>query len=198
VKHRWELINWLIAKRGYESYLEIGVKDGYCYNQVKCLSKTGIDIKLLTESPGTIEVSSDEFFKGLDKDEEFDIIFVDGDHRELQVNVDIHNALKALAEDGVVVVHDCNPKKEEHATPERGENQPLWCGTAYRAFLTYRAVDDRLLMSVVDMDWGCGVIIFGKQKRLDLPENYGWEDFDKNRVEWLNLISVDDFRRKFR
>lgn len=197
MKYRWEVINWLITKKGYESYLEVGVKDGYCYDRVKCVEKKGIDIDLKTDSDGTVQISSDDFFTGPKRQECFDIIFIDGDHHEKQVLTDITNALGALSEDGAIVMHDCNPKKAVYATPERGENQPLWSGTAYRAYLRFKEVDERLSMCVVDVDWGCGVITFGRQELIDLPENYVWEDFDKNRVEWLNLISVEEFKRRF-
>lgn len=198
MKHRWEIINWLIEKRGYKRYLEIGVKDGVCFNRVKCESKTGVDIKPLIVGKNIHTMSSDQFFEGPHWDELFDIIFIDGDHREKQVLTDLSNALSALDERGAIVMHDCNPKMEAYATSERGENQPLWSGTAYRAYLRYREYDERLAMCVVDIDWGCGVITFGGQTPLKLPFLYQWEEFDENRVEWLNLISVEDFRRKFR
>ena len=197
MKHRWEVINWLITKKGYESYLEVGVKDGYCYDRVKCVDKVGIDIDLQTNSKGTMQISSDDFFKGPYWEEPFDFIFIDGDHREDQALADIINALAALAEDGAIVMHDCNPKKAIYATPERGENQPLWSGTAYRAYLKYRKHDKRLSMCVVDVDWGCGVITLGGQELIEIPEDYGWEDFAKNRPAWLNLISVEEFKRRF-
>ncbi len=40
---RYELINILIARRGYTSYLEIGVDQGECFNKVKCDRKVGVD-----------------------------------------------------------------------------------------------------------------------------------------------------------
>jgi hypothetical protein len=198
MKYRWEIINWLITKRGYESYLEIGVKDGYCYDRVKCVEKKGIDIDLKTNSQGTMQMSSDDFFSDSKWHEYFDIIFVDGDHREEQTFTDVKNALEALTDDGTIVMHDCNPKKEIYATPERGENQPLWSGTVYRAYLSYRAVDSRLSMCVVDIDWGCGVITFAGQKLIDIPYDYDWNDFDKNRIEWLDLITIEEFKRRFK
>ncbi len=40
---RYEIINILIARRGYKSYLEIGVDQGDCFNKVKCEKKVGVD-----------------------------------------------------------------------------------------------------------------------------------------------------------
>jgi len=195
MKYRWEIINWLIEKYGYKSYLEIGVKDGVCYSRVNCGRKTGVDITPLIIGRRIVAMSSDEFFSVTPS--RYGIIFIDGDHRETQVSRDIQNALEHLEPGGTIVMHDCNPKEAIFATPERGENQPLWSGTAYRSFLQLRRTDPDLTMLVVAIDWGCGIIQRGKQKLIDIPGNYTWDDFDKNRAEWLRLISIEEFQRRF-
>ena len=195
MKHRWEIINWLIQKRGYTRYLEVGVKDGYCYDRVKCRQKVGVDIDLKTKASGAGEISSDDFFaadNGL-----FDIIFIDGDHREAQVDLDIKNAVMHLVSDGTIVMHDCNPKKAIYATPERGQDQPLWSGTAYRSFIKIRK-QGYLSACVVDIDWGCGIVQVGEPDIVSVPNNYTWADFDANRKEWLDLITVEEFKRRFK
>jgi len=46
----------------------------------------------------------------------------------------------------------------------------------------------------VDTDYGCGVITQGSQTVLDLKGlEVSYKNFDKNREEWLNLISPEDF-----
>ena len=41
---RTELINSFIARRGYRTYLEIGIKDGgWNFAQVNCQEKCGVD-----------------------------------------------------------------------------------------------------------------------------------------------------------
>ena len=52
---------------------------------------------------------------------------------------------------------------------------------------------------VVDTDCGCGVILNNKDKSsipLDLELNY--ENLVLNRDEWLNLISVNEFKKIFK
>ncbi len=198
MKYRWEVINWLIQRLKYRSYLEIGVKDGVCFNRVNLNAdsdrKFGIDIKPLIMAHYIYAMSSDEYFA--ETLATFDIIFIDGDHHEEQVDRDIQNALKCLAPNGTIVMHDCSPPDEKYANEERGEKQVLWSGTAYRSFLKLRRVVPYLSMFVVDVDWGCGIIQRGKQELINIPENFSWEWFDKNRKESLNLISVEEFKNR--
>jgi len=190
IKYRWEIINWIIEKRGYKSYLEVGVKKGECFNRVICDMKTGMDIKPRTVGERIYTMSSDAFFNGSHGQEKFDIIFIDGDHNEEQVDRDILNSLKSLAPDGTIVMHDCNPPTEEYI--EEYAN-----GTVYRSFLKLRCTDAELEMFVVDIDWGCGVVQRGEQELISVPANYTWEFFDKNRTELLNIISIEEFQGRF-
>ena len=195
MKFRWEIINWIIEKRGHKRYLEIGVKDGVCFNRVKCDHKYGMDIKPLIVNPNVQTMSSDKYFESMPA-VLFDIIFIDGDHHEEQVDRDIQNSLRCLSANGAIVMHDCDPKEKQFANYERKPGQIVWSGTAYRSFLKLRHTDPGLAMFVVDIDWGCGIIQHGKQKLLDIPENPTWEEFDRNKVSWLDLISVEDFKRR--
>lgn len=195
MKYRWEIINYLIAERGYKKYFEIGVKDGTCFNQVKCAKKYGIDIKPLIVNPHVKAISSDEFFETTPSIL-LDIIFIDGDHHEEQVSRDVHNSLKCLVPNGTIVMHDCNPKVAEHAAPERKEGQILWSGTAYRSYLKLRRTNPEIAMFVVDIDWGCGIIQHGCQNLLDIPDDPTWDEFDEKRVSWLDLVTVDEFKRR--
>lgn len=197
MKYRWEVINRIVENRGFKRYLEIGVKDALCFNHINCSVKVGMDIKPLVLKDRIYRMSSDCFFSSIFGREYFEIIFIDGDHREPQVDRDVQNSLKHLMPGGVIVMHDCNPPEEEHANETRKEGQALWSGTAYKSYLKLRRNEANLEMFVVDVDWGCGIIQMGEQELIDIPDDYTWEDFDKNRERWLNLISVDEFKRRF-
>jgi hypothetical protein len=197
MKHRWEVINRIIKNRGYKRYLEIGVKDGLTFNQVKCSFKTGMDIKPLMVKDRVYRMSSDAYFASPQGKEKYEIIFIDGDHHENQVSRDVQNSLNCLFPNGIIVMHDCNPSKEEYANAEREKGQILWSGTAYRSYLKLRRSNPNLQMLVVEIDWGCGIIQPGRQTLIDIPEDFTWDDFDMNRVTWLNLISIDEFQRRF-
>ncbi len=51
---------------------------------------------------------------------------------------------------------------------------------------------DDLEMCVIDADMGLGVIRRGSQEKIELAE-LTYENFDKNREEWLNLTSLNQF-----
>lgn len=189
--NRTDIIKSLIQKIDAKKYLEVGVSAGDNFRDIVCDYKVGVDPEPST--PATIHMGSDEYFsKNRDK---FDIIFIDGLHHADQVYRDIKNSLRILNPGGYIICHDMNPLKEEHQViPFKGG---IWNGDCWKAFVQLRRERDDLDMFVVDTDYGCGVIRPGKQDKLDIePSQINFNDFDTNRVNWLNLISVEDFRKK--
>jgi hypothetical protein len=182
---RTELINYLIAKHGYTSYLEIGIYDGINFSHIKCRVKVGVDPDRKTRA--TIKKTSDEFFRV--NRQKFDLIFIDGLHYAQQVIRDINNSLGAISEGGTIVVHDCNPTTYEMQAVPR--TQGIWTGDVWRAWVYMRRRSD-LSMYVIDTDYGCGIIRRGKQNPviIDDPE---WEDFVEHKKEWPNLITLSEF-----
>jgi predicted O-methyltransferase YrrM len=201
--NRIEIINVLIAKNNYKSYLEIGVQAGHCFAAIDCKTKVGVDPD--KRSAATHKMTSDYFFNALEKDHtwlfqgakkkpKFDIIFIDGLHHSEQVIKDIENSLKALNNGGTIVMHVCLP------TSKRMQEIPLqeqceWTGDTWKAFLRMRENQD-LEMNVVDCDWGCGIIRPGKQTPFNVL-NPTYEGFEVNKKTWMNIISVDQFKEKY-
>lgn len=190
--NRIEIINGLIKKNGYKSYLEIGVQAGHCFSQIECEKKIGADPD--KSSAATIHISSDDFFK--ENKETFDIIFIDGLHHADQVEKDILNSLMSLSEGGTIVMHDCLP------TTKRMQEIPLqeqveWTGDTWRAFLEIRRYLSDVEMCVVDCDWGCGIIRRGSQKTINIKTNPTYEDFQANKKEWMNIITPEQFKQKY-
>ena len=109
LNERHELLNFLIEKNGYKTYLEVGSWYGFTFKHIECQNKECCDpVKLFTEL--TYEMTSDELFKQLIKDDKkYDIILIDGLHLEHQVDKDIVNALQCLNDGGVIVLDDSNP-----------------------------------------------------------------------------------------
>lgn len=126
---RIETMNFIIEKRGYQSYLEIGCRTDECFVQIRCARKVGVD----PLSGGTLRTTSDEFFAS--DTSLFDLIFIDGDHNYPQVLRDIQGALEHLAPGGLITMHDCWPPTLIH------ENHDL-CGTVWRAFARTRERPD--------------------------------------------------------
>lgn len=183
---RNRIIQHLINKNGYKSYLEIGVEYGQTFNKILCLKKVGIEPNVA----GWLEMASDEFF-AQNKDI-FDIIFIDGLHEKEQAERDIENSIKILSPGGAIVVHDCNPASE--AMQKVPREQLEWTGDVWKAFVKFRN-DPDLEMYVVDTDYGCGVIKKGAQEPLNVEE-MTYEKLSQNKKKWLNLISVDEFLTK--
>lgn len=189
---RTDIINYLIEQNGYKSYLEIGYKKGENFNHIKCEDKDSVD----PNGRAKYTMTSDEFFALCGR--KYDLIFIDGLHLSYQVVRDIENSLKALNSDGVIVMHDCLPEKEEQqlTTPPEGQYR-IWNGDVWKAFAAMRSIRGDLEMYTVDTNNGIGIIRNGKQKLWPklVPE---WEYFKKHRNALMNVISVEEFKAKER
>jgi hypothetical protein len=197
---RSELINLLIKKYHYKSYLEIGVntpaQPGYNWNNIQVDVKHGVDPAEKVKA--TYPVPSDEFFEK-HISQKYDIVFVDGLHLFEQAYRDIVNSLKNLNENGTIVVHDCNPIHEK--TQVREHTSGAWHGDVWKAILKLRAEHPDIEIVTVDTDEGCAVIRKGHQELMKLPHTdilkYDFLFLQKNRQEILHLISVEEFKTKF-
>ena len=202
---RWDLINFIANEYNSTDYLEIGVNDGICIRQINVLNRDGVDPSPASESGGVTnvpeinyEITSDDFFQN-HAYKKYDIIFIDGLHHCSQVDKDIENSLKYLKEDGFIFLHDCNPPVYEMQIVPR--QQGLWNGDVWKSIVKLRCTNPNLEMSVVDTDWGVGVIKKGHQNIYDketLEKCLDWNYFDNNREELLNIITVDDFFYKYK
>ena len=201
---RTNILNYLINLYKYESYLEIGVKNpSDNFDLIKIEKKIGIDPN--KDVKCTFNMISDEYFKSLKNDEKFDIIFIDGFHVEDFVYRDIKNSLNVLNKDGTIVVHDCNPPTKWH---QRSYDEYLleegpWNGTVWKAFVKCR-FELNAFMTVVNEDWGCGVIKetnisnkLNSSENLNLDKCLQWDYFCNNKETILNLISSNEFFKIF-
>jgi hypothetical protein len=194
---RTEIINGLIKKNNYTSYLEIGVntpaQPGYNWIGVDVLLKHGVDPNVDT----TYKMTSDYFFEK-HVSQKYDIIFIDGLHLHEQVYRDIINSLNYLNDNGVIVVHDCNPITE--ITQRRERVTDAWHGDVWKAIVQLKTENSNIEICTVDTDEGCGIIKKGTQELLNIEKGeniYDYNYLEKNRIKVLNLISVSDFIKKF-
>lgn len=197
---RYDLINYLIKTRQYTNYLEVGTQfTENNYDRIECKNKECIDPDPKSDAI-TYKMTSDEAFKLIhDKGLKYDIIFIDGLHETNQVDRDIANSLRALNENGVIVMHDCNPPTGAHVTGFNGDEN----GDVYKSIIKLRTQRPDLSVCVVDMDWGCGIVSRGRQE-LFSPDVNDRENiltfpyFAKHRRQLLNLITVAEFFELFR
>lgn len=185
--NRTDVINHMVKKTGAETYLEIGVYDGENIRKVQAARRVGVDPD--PNSPSTYHLSSDDFFR--ENKDRFDLIFVDGLHTAEQVERDILNSLNCLNEGGVVICHDTNPPTEQHQiVPYQGGE---WNGDVWKTIVKFRRERADLEIYTVDTDYGCTVIQRGHQNVLILNDELNYQNLEKNRKSWLNLISVQEF-----
>ena len=200
---RWDIINSLIKKHNYKSYLEIGVDSkvdpGSNWPKIEIELKHGVD----PDEHGIAEFkyTSDEFFDKHIK-QKYDIIFVDGLHVFEQVYRDIFNSLNYLNDNGTIVVHDCLPPCELAQRPVRESGN--WNGDVWKAIVKLNTENENLQVVTVDTDEGCAIIRRGSQKLLNLnelnlkPEDlYNYEVFQHIKPQLLKLISISDFKEKY-
>jgi hypothetical protein len=179
---RTDIINDHIQRYGYKSYLELGTDNrALNFNHIKCAKKFCVDIN--PASKADFIGPTDRFFELNERT--WDIVFVDADHEWTQARRDIENSLGCLSEGGTVIVHDCNPTTRDMQEVPR--KQGVWTGNVWKAFTYLRRRPD-LEMRVINTDYGVGIIRKGSQKPL-IIENPTYEQFEKNKREWLNLQS---------
>ena len=185
---RYEIIQKIIDKKKYKSYLEIGCFNDDTFNKIKITKKVGVDPK----SGGNVRMTSDQFF---DKyNDTFDIIFIDGLHIFEQVRKDIKNSLNILNHNGIILVHDCLPKKNrDQMVPRSHEN---WNGDVWKAIVECRTLENIDTYTCL-ADQGIGAILKNKNKNILKLNNKNFKkmkfrEYYFNYKEYMNLINVED------
>ena len=182
------LVQKVINKKNFNTYLEIGTFKDELFSKINCKTKVGVD----PFSGGTHRMTSDEFF--LQNRDKFDCIFIDGLHHYDQVKRDINNSLKFINDQGIVLVHDCLPENiEAQSVPRTITN---WNGDVWKAFAEIRA-NPNLNSYTCLADHGVGVIFKSSNKK---PFNFKIKNFKKlkfldyykNHYEMMNIIEYED------
>jgi len=192
--NRWDLINILISKNNYKSYLEVGTQDPTSnFDKINIQDKVSIDP--FPKGEVTFIGTSDEYFESISNDIKFDIIFIDGLHHNDQVLKDIENSLNHLAERGSIVCHDCLPTSEH--MQQRDDHGGVWTGDVWKAIAKLRVERIDLDIEVVDTDLGCGIIKRGTNIPHITNDNYlNYTYYNLNKWNLMNIISVEEFLKK--
>lgn len=191
MKKRTKIINYIIKKCHFNSYLEIGVRNpNDNFKHINTKIKFSVDPN--PKGHVTHKITSDEFFKK--NKNNFDLIFIDGLHTNDQVYKDIKNSIKFLNKNGVIVIHDCNPLEKYLIRDVSKYNGGPWCGTVFRGFI--RAKYNFINGCVINEETGIGII----SERINIKQNeysdkyLEWDYFNENRKEILNLITFEEFK----
>ena len=188
--NRTDLLNFIAKLIAAKTYLEIGLYDtSRNFDKIKVAKKTGVDPKIKAWEGSILSVTSDEFFAKNTK--KFDLIFIDGDHSYEQSKRDLANSIKALATDGFIVMHDCNPRTASAALPRKPSGGGAWNGEVYRTFYEQNCKPG-LLAFVCDLDHGLGIITnrCSNVMRPALLGDLPFKKFITNRDDYLSLTSV--------
>lgn len=205
---RTEIINYLIEKNNFETYLEIGIRNpDDNFNHIRCKSKIGVDPIPLShdqlkvfgggyDSEFWLGTSNDFFEKSLLRDS-FDVIFIDGLHVYYQVLRDLENSLIYLNEGGYIIVHDSLPEKEIQQTVP-AQDLSSWFGDVWKAVVIFNSTHQSVHFTTVDTDCGCaifqnhsGTITFKPDFK---KEDLDWKFYEENKKNLLHVISVDEFK----
>ena len=187
---RTDIINWLIERQGYTSYLEIGVGDGANFRAVRCAHKESVDPAedQYSSAKATHRMPSDDFFA--ECQDQFDLIFIDGLHHANVVYRDLVNSLSVLRPGGMIVCHDLNPSSE--AMQKVPRQTKTWTGDCWKAWLQLRIEWPDLCMAVANTDMGVGIIYPQGTMMASPPDMAGataeWAHFSERREGWLNLV----------
>ena len=193
--NRLDVIQRIINHKKANTYLEIGVKKGKAFLEIRARKKIAIDplfkisrkrkIKFFLKNFSNIsneyyEMTSDIFFEKesicLTKSNGIDVAFIDGLHTYTQSLKDVHNCLKFLNQSGVIVMHDCNPQSETESQSfdimEQKEGMDLpesgiaWSGDVWKTIANLRSTRSDLNIFVLDCDHGVGIITKGEPEKM--------------------------------
>lgn len=197
-----DFVNYYLSKNKSKKYLEIGVYYGMTFNYVNANLKHSVDPDKNLNA--TFKMTSDDFFENVASNFniKYDVIFIDGLHHTEQVDRDIQNSLKFLEDDGVILLHDCNPINEmRQRVPADFDIWAYgWNGDVWKSIAKFRKNNSHLKTDVfvINIDEGIGVIknnSEGIELSLELPDELNYEFLNQNRNELLNLKSVEEFHK---
>lgn len=215
--NRVDLIQKIINAKRAKTYLEIGIFKGGCFVPIKSEAKIGIDVcppvkaveDILSDSVKYFQMTSDEFFEtqsGLFEENKIDVAFIDGFHSYEQSLRDVENCLKYLSEDGVIVMHDCNPPTQKAGTPFKSYEEKNragfagdWMGDVWKTIVYLRSVRGNLNVMVLGEETGLGLITRGKGENMlsftaEEITLMTYADLDAKRESLLNLKGFEYIR----
>jgi glycosyltransferase involved in cell wall biosynthesis len=183
--NRFEIINSLTNKNS--SYLEIGVENGFTFNNVHFENKLGVDPdpKMNFNLDKIIKSTSDEYFKNNNKI--FDVIFIDGMHQVEYILNDVNNSIKYLHDNGLLFIDDILPfnYNEQLKIPIKHyyENGILkygeaWTGDVWKIiYFILQNLSEKVSFSYYSNINYRGVAVFEIKEKFEI---------DKNNIEIIN------------
>lgn len=216
--NRISAVQRALDRRVKRVYLEIGVFEGKAFRRISADEKIAVDpaLKLSARSRRRadakahatyyFETTSDAFFENETtflEQRGIDVALIDGLHTYGQVVRDVENTARFLRDDGVIVLHDCNPafamiarpaaSKADYIAQQRGPVRlATWSGDVWKAIVYLRSTRDDLRIAVLKCDFGVGIVRKGcPEARLSFSaaqvDALNYADLAADRVRLLNL-----------
>jgi Methyltransferase domain len=219
--NRIKAVQHALDRRVKPVYLEIGVERGVAFRCITADEKIAVDpafklsvpVRRLADAKGRathyFETTSDAFFANemaFLEQHGIDVALIDGLHTYRQVLRDVENTLRYLRDDGLIVLHDCNPANASIACPATSHadflaqctGQPMvgqwgqWSGDVWKAIVHLRSTRHDLRIAVLNCDFGVGVVRKGfPESRLSYSaaqiEALNYADLAADRERLLNL-----------
>lgn len=206
---RFEAVQQALDGRPTRVYLEIGVHYGRAFRRITAEEKIAIDpaFKLSrrtrrradskARATDYFEMTSDDFFANKTdvlEQRGIDVALIDGLHTAGQAVRDVDNILRYLRDDGVIILHDCNPKSAAVGCTAasyadfRAQNRwwnIAWSGDVWKAIVQLRCRQN-LDVAVLDCDYGVALV------RKGSPETQ--LSYSKAQVEALSYADLADDR----
>lgn len=184
---RYDIIQNIINKRGFKSFLEIGSFNNDTFDKILVQNKVGVD----PERGGNIRLTSDEFFKT--NKSFFDIVFIDGLHLYEQVRKDFFNSLNFLNPGGVILIHDCLPSKFRDQV--RLRSHELWNGDVWKLVVELRTLDYIQLYTII-ADYDVAIVKIGKNENiLKFNKDFRkltYKDYCSYHEQFMNPIKYEE------
>ena len=132
-----------------KKYLELGISDNYTFKSVTAVLKYSVDINGKATFTGT----TDEFFKGLNSEVRFDVIYIDANHDYDYVIRDFNNSVDVCNE--WILIHDMIPPNFE----ETAQNK---CSDSYK--LLYYFIENNFDVYPMDANFGLTLVRMPSRK----------------------------------
>ena len=174
-----DIVLYLVAKFHYKRYLEIGTANDITFGPVSAAVPVAVGVDPV--AGGTHRMTSNDFFD--DNTQIFDIVLIEGDFSPKQVLRDVMNALRFLADDGMIVMCASNPRSEIEQRVPRDFSHMVWVGQVWRVVSFLRIRED-LDYVTIDAKHGMTVI----RRRFHGPR----QDIDIEKELLLSLLSDSD------
>lgn len=186
--NRLKVIQYVVNKKNYKSYLEIGCDDNAVFAKIKVINKIGID----PVKGGNYRGTSDNFFKKNKK--KFDCIFIDGLHEFNQVTKDIENSINVLNKNGIIFIHDTMPRSKYHQAVPRCK--PTWNGDVWKSIVYFRSFKN---LDIFSLEVDQGITLIKKKYNYSIlnynkkqSKNLSFKDFYHNHKKYLNIKNISD------